>query len=592
MMKKDKLTSSKGLFTNKIKKRTILLAVLSILWMGGVIFRLIQLQVLNHVQYKKYVDKQNQAITDVIPKRGTIYDRSGSILARSIPKRSLFLQNYQNESTSTQMEKIYKIKNIIDLSPSRMKDIKKRIEEKVSFIYIKRKIDPEEVEKVLNLNLNGIYSEEENSRYYPHGTLASHIIGRVNIDDSGQSGIEYKYNHVLEGKKGKRLNLKDAKRRQYRFETIKAPTPGKDIVLTIDETIQFIAEEELEKAVETLKAEWGTVIISRPDNGEILAMAHYPSFDLNSPPKEIKFTDRIGAVHYLFDPGSTFKLITAAAALELHRVSLSETFDCSQGYIQLPGKRITDHKTFQTLTFPEVIIYSSNVGAVLIGQKIEEQGMYDTIKAFGLGRQTGIDLPGEENGIFHPLHEWSGRSLPSLSIGYEINVTPIQMLQVVNIIANNGISVTPRIVKKILDPSGHDKAPVPIYQRVITEQTASTLMELMKATVEKGTGQNAQVEGCIVAGKTGTAQKLDRSSGLYTSKMHISSFAGCVLTDRPLFSIFVVIDSPKGYYYGSDVAAPVFREIASRMLLYLEIPPVSKPDKQIITADIRREGAE
>lgn len=591
-MKKDKLTSSKRSFTNKIKKRTILLAVLSIIWMGALIFRLIQLQVFNHMRYKDYVDKQNQAIAMVVPKRGTIYDRAGNILARSIPKQSLFLQNYQNESTSTQMEKIYKIKNILGLPASKVAEIKRRIEDKYSFIWIKRRIEPEDIEKIKNLNLNGIYSEEENSRYYPNGSLASHVIGRVDVDDSGLSGIEYKYNHVLEGEKGKRLNLKDAKRRQYRFETIKAPIPGKDIVLTLDETIQFIAEEELEKAVQTLDAEWGTVVIGQPDNGEILAMAHCPSFDLNSPPKAISFTERIGAIHFLFDPGSTFKLITAAAALELNKVSLSDTFDCSQGYIQLPGKRITDHKTFQILTFPEVIIHSSNVGAVLIGQKIEEQGMYDTIRAFGLGRQTGIDLPGEENGIFHPLNEWSRRSLPSLSIGYEINVTPIQMLQVVNIIANKGVSVTPRIVKRILDPSEQDRAPVPIYQKVITEKTASTLMEFMKETVLRGTGQSAQIEGYIVAGKTGTSQKIDRESGQYTSKMHISSFAGCLITDRPLFSIFVVIDSPKGYYYGSDVAAPVFREIAARMLRYLGIPPVSNPQKQIITANIRSDGEE
>lgn len=591
-MKKNKLGSLKGSFPNKIKKRTIILTVLSVFWIGGIIFRLIQLQVFDHIRYKKYVDNQNQAIADVIPKRGTIYDRTGSILARSIPKQSLFLQNYHNDPLSTQMGKIYKIKNILGLSSSRVSDIKKKIEEKDSFIWIKRKIDPEEVEKVHNLDLNGIYSEEENSRYYPNGSLASHLIGRVNLDDAGASGIEYKYNHVLEGQKGKRLNLRDAKRRQYRFEMIQAPIPGKDIVLTIDEAIQFIAEEELEKAVRTLMADWGSVIISLPENGEILAMVHSPSFDLNSPPNDISITDRIGAAHFLFDPGSTFKLITAAAALELNKVTLSDTFDCSQGYIQLPGKRITDHKTFQILTFPEVIIHSSNVGAVLIGQKIEEQGMYDTIQAFGLGRQTGIDLPGEENGIFHPLNEWSSRSLPSLSIGYEISVTPIQMLQVVNIIANKGVAVTPRIVKKVLDPSEEDQLPVPVYQRVISEQTALTLMEFMKETVNKGTGHNAQIEGYIVAGKTGTAQKLDPKTGQYTSNLHISSFAGCIITDKPVFSMFVVIDSPKGYYYGSDVAAPVFREIAARTLLYMGIPPVVKSQNKIMTADIRRVGEE
>jgi len=591
-MKKDKLRSSKGSFANKIKKRTIILVVLSIFWIGAIIFRLVQLQVFNHVRYKNYVEKQNQAVSDVIPRRGTIYDRTGSILARSIPKHSLFLQNYHNESASNQMAKIYKINNIIGLTSSKITDIKNRIEEKESFIWIKRKIDTEEVEKVHNLNLNGIYSEEENSRFYPNGRLASHLIGRVDLDDAGASGIEYKYNHVLEGQKGKRLNLKDAKRRQYRFETIQTPIPGKDIVLTIDEAVQFIAEEELDKAVQSLNAAWGCVIISQPENGEILAMAHNPSFDLNFPPKDISITDRIGAVHSLFDPGSTFKLITAAAALELNKVSLTDTFDCSQGYIQLPGKRITDHKTFHTLTFPEVIIHSSNVGAVLIGQRVEKQGMYDTIKAFGLGRQTGIDLPGEENGIFHPLNKWSSRSLPSLSIGYEINVTPLQMLQIVNIIANKGVAVTPRIVKKILDPSEEDQLPAPVYLRVISEQTALTLLEFMKETVTKGTGQNAQIEGYIVAGKTGTAQKLDHKTGQYTSNMHISSFIGCVITDKPVISIFVVIDSPKGYYYGSDVAAPVFREIAHRTLLYLGLPPISSPQSKIMTAEIRRDGEE
>jgi cell division protein FtsI (penicillin-binding protein 3) len=270
----------------------------------------------------------------------------GNILARSLPIQSVFYSPFKGEPSHLQFEKIKKLKKILDLSENELQNISKRIENNFSFIWIKRKINPEKEEKVKKLSLSGVYFLEENKRFYPKAKLAAHLLGRVNIDDVGASGIEYKYNSVLEGKKGEHLILRDAKKREYRFETLKEPEAGKDLILTIDETIQYYAEKELEKAMRKTEASWGTVIISQPSTGEILAMANYPTCDLNNPPPIPLSLDRNRAIHHNFEPGSTFKIVTASAALEARKVRLTDSFDCSEGFIRIAGKTIRDHELF------------------------------------------------------------------------------------------------------------------------------------------------------------------------------------------------------------------------------------------------------
>jgi len=562
----------KNLYQKKVRSRTIILLVFFTAWLSVIVLRLIQLQVINHVSLKDEVVRQNHEVEDVTPKRGTIYDRSGNILARSIPRPSAFYIPSKEEALSKQYEDIEKLRKALRLPPQSTASIKKRLEKGASFIWIKRKIEPEDAELVKQLKLAGVHFDEENKRFYPQGKRAAHVLGRVDIDDRGQSGVEYRYNSLLEGEKGKRLILKDAKYREYRFEILKAPVPGKDLVLTIDETIQYITERELERAIHKTKARWGTVIVSQPSTGEILAMANYPAFDLNHPPRRVFEIDRNKAIHHTFDPGSTFKIVTASAALETNSVSLNAVFDCSTGMIAVPGKVIRDHKKLGILSFPEVIIHSSNVGTVKIGHLVGEQNLYAMIKAYGFGQSTHIDLPAEEKGIFRPLETWTDISLSSLSIGYEISVTAIQMLQALNIVANGGIIVSPRIVKSVLSTAEESQPGSSPGQMAISEKTASQIAKLLESVVISGTGIKAQIDGYRVAGKTGTAQKFDPATGRYSSSMHTASFVGYVPVEKPIISMIVIIDDPKGLFYGGEVAAPVFQRIASEILRYLRIP--------------------
>ncbi len=574
------------LFQKKVKKRTLILASFSFLWLLVVILRLVQLQVIDHLSSRKDVIEQNRLINIITPKRGTIYDRQGNILARSIPSLSFYYAPGRDELLEEQFRKIEKLKKVLNLSSKDHLAIKERIKNNTSFIWIKRKITPERARKVKDLQLGGINFLEENKRFYPHGRLASFILGRVNIDEAGQSGIELKYDSLLSGKQGKRLILRDAKQREYHFETLEEAEPGIDLILTIDETIQYIAERELQRIVEEKEARWGSVIISDPATGEILAIANYPSFDLNHLPSNPQKLDRIPAIHYMFDPGSTFKIITFAAAIESNSIGFDEEFDCSPGVIPIAGKTFRDHKKLGILSFPEVIIHSSNVGTIQIGQRLGGRTLYNTIKAFSFGQRTGVDLPAEETGIFRPIKSWSRLSLASLSIGYEISVTPIQMLQAMNTVANRGVSVTPRILKKVLN-SEFEQDPSR-SQRVVSEEAAQSLCFFLEKAVEHGTGTAARINGYRIVGKTGTAQKFDPFIGSYTSSAHIASFVGFVLAEQPVFSMIVVIDDPQGPYYGGQVAAPLFRNIASQVLQYLRISPQESPPRTIIASKLGR----
>lgn len=571
----------------KINNRTFILLLFLFLWMGVIVLRLVELQVINHAKFKAEVLSQNHDVEAILPQRGTIFDRSGEILARSLPKPSIFYYPPKDESLQSHREKISKLKRILGLSSKNLNFIYSRIKDGKSFIWIKRKVEPEVAARVKELDLSGIHFDEENKRFYPMGQRAAQLIGRVNIDDRGQSGTEYKYNTVLAGEEGKRLILKDAKHREYRFEILQDPEPGKDLILTIDETIQYIAEKELASALRETQALWGTVILSHPSTGEILAMASYPTFDLNSPPPEISKVERNRAIHHTFDPGSTFKIVTASAALENKSVRLHDVFDCSPGKIRVPGKTIWDHKKMGILTFPDVIIHSSNVGTVQVGERIGKENLHTMIKAYGFGEKTGIDLPAEERGIFRPIEDWTDISVYSLSIGYEISITAVQMLQAISTVANKGIVTPPRIVKKILTSSGEELDTPVRFRRVISEGTAQTLVQILQNVVQRGTGTKARVDGYSVAGKTGTAQKFDPAIGRYTNKKHTSSFVGFVPVENPVLAIVVVIDEPKGEFYGGDVAAPVFQAIASQALRYLQVPKDMALTKPIMTASAR-----
>ena len=581
----------KSYHQKKVKKRTYILAFFFILWMGILALRLVQLQVIDHVKLKAEAIRQNQNKAEIEPKRGSIFDRNMTILARSVPRYSVFFHPLEGESHAAQWARAKKIGQVLRLSSPELKSIRAKINSDADFIWLERKIEKSLAERVKNTGVNGIYLMEESKRFYPQGKRAAYVLGRVDIDEIGVSGIEYKYNTTLQGVKGEGIILRDAKRRRYRFETLKPPVDGKDLVLTLDETIQYIAEKELKNAVLQSQAEWGTVIISEPSTGEILAMTNFPTYDLNHPPNPPTKLDRNKAVHHTYDPGSTFKIVTMSAAVENRSVDFEETFDCTQGYIVYAGNTFWDHERLGILDFPEVFIQSSNIGAISIGQRIGEENLFKAIKRFGFGQRTGIDLPAEEKGILNPLERWTKISVASHSIGYEISVTPIQMLQAINVIANQGVIIPPRTVKNIRNPEMTTPLPQP-YKRAISEETAAIVRNILLGVVKSGTGVNAQIPGYTVFGKTGTAQKYDRTEKKYVATAHIASFAGVVERGKPLFSMIVVIDDPKDHYFGSQVAAPVFREIAKNILRYLCIPPEKKSLHTLIASKTGRQGGE
>jgi cell division protein FtsI/penicillin-binding protein 2 len=579
----------KTIADKKVRQRTILLSCGFILWAAVISVRLFDLQVVHHAQLKSEVLGQNQDDRPIPPKRGTIYDRNGKTLAESLPVQSVFLLARKNESPSAQLEKVKSLKKILDLSTAEIQRIRERIIKKEkSFTWLKRKVDDETARKVKELNLSGVFLQDENRRSYPQGTLAAHVLGGVDIDNVGLGGIEHRYNRALRGEAGKSRIFTDARQREYQIEILEPAQAGRDISLTIDETIQYIAERELEKAVTANSANWGTVIVSKPSTGEILALANSPAYNPNDGlPSEDQGRNR--AIQDIFEPGSTFKIVTASVARETNLVRLTDYFDCRKGSILVGRSYVRDHKLFGILSFPQVLIHSSNVGTIQIAKRLRDETFYGMIRAYHFGEKTGIELPGEESGILWPLKNWNRlSSLPHIAIGYEISVTALQMLQAMNVIANRGRLSHPRIVKEISGlPGVIEKGPLQ-EEKIISLQTAAELIEIFKGVVEEGTGTAARIPGYEIAGKTGTAQKIDPATRAYTSAKHLASFVGFVPADNPVLSMIVVLDEPKlGDHYGGQVAAPIFREIARRSLLYLHVAPNKINPELVVTAQLQ-----
>ncbi len=567
-----------------IRRRTKLLAVGFGLWFLVLVGRLVELQVFEHPRLEAEVRDQNRNQRIVRPRRGAILDRNGHILARSLPVFSAFLRPERGETEADQAAKLESLAPLLELGAGDRARIMQQVRDGDSFIWLKRKIDDEAALRIRPLKLKGVYFETENRRTYPQGRLAAHALGWVDVDGVGQAGVEFAYDGSLAGEPGKQLILLDARRRGYQIETLKAARPGTDLVLTIDTIIQYIAERELERTLAACGGGWGTVIIMSPESGEILAMASAPGFDPNegAPAAELR---RNSAVHQNYEPGSTFKLVTTAAALETGRVGYGDVFDCSAGSLVAGGTVIRDHKRYGLLSFPEVITESSNVGTALVARRIGAPALYEEIRRFRFGDVTGIDLPGEENGILHPLASWNkASSLEHVAIGYEITATPLQILRAMNVYAAGGRLVRPRIARR---PGA--MGPEPPDRQVMPQALAEEIVRrIFDRVVEEGTGVTARLEGFEVAGKTGTAQKIESPRGGYSSSRHIASFVGFVAADRPLFSMIVVIDEPQGVLqYGGQVAAPAFREIAARVLRYLRIPPRRPAAEPLATARLQ-----
>ena len=548
-----------------LRHRSGALALLALVWLVVVAGRLIQLQIFEHTEFLSRAQRQQQRLVEVSPKRGILFDRNGRELAMSIQVDSCFAVPSELNDPALASRLLGKVLK------KESEELLARFRSSRSFCWVARKLDPVQVERIRALNLKGIYFQKENRRFHPKGALAAHALGYVDIDEKGLGGIEYSLDALVRGRPGRLLILADGRRRSFdRTET--AATVGANVVLTLDENIQYIAEKELAAAMAKTRALAGSVIVQDPTNGEILALANAPTFNPNAV-RESRPEARINRpISAAYEPGSTFKIITLSAAINQGLTRPAELIDCQNGAILLANHRIRDHKPFGTLTVAEVLSHSSDVGAIKIGLRLGEKRFYDYIRAFGFGRATGIELAGENPGLLRPVENWSGISIGSISMGQEIGVTPLQVVAAMSAIANGGVLYKPHIVREMHRPDGTTESAVPQGRRVISPRTAAVMRRMLEGVVLEGTGRKARLDGYTAAGKTGTAQKLDPVTGTYSRRHYVASFVGIAPINNPAVSIIVVLDSPLGLHQGGEVAAPVFNRIAQQVLTYLDVP--------------------
>ena len=569
-------------YEGDIRRRTLALSFVLAGWAVIVVLRLVQVQVFGHARAKAAVLAQSRDMVTIEARRGNIYDRNGEILACSLPAASVFIRPVAKEPPAETQAKVRRLKKELGLTDKETARVLGRLQSMANFTYVKKKIPEDEAARIKALKLPGVEVEPATRRHYPHGPLASHVLGGISLDDENtRSGIEARYNDVLKGIEGQQISFKANGNRDYENHVIKSPVPGRDIFLTLDATMQYFVERELARAVAEHEAAWGAVIVMEPSTGEILAMASFPDYDVNRypGPKDAWMNRAIGAS---YEPGSTFKIVTAAAVRERNRVGFSELFDCSAGFIRVGGTTITDHERENILSFPQVLIKSSNVGTVQFALRISIPEFCETIKAFGLGAKTGIELPAEEPGLVRPAEDWNKKNtLAHVAIGYEVMVTPLQILRAMNVFATGGLLVRPRIVKDAASAAARD-AGGPV--RVISEKTAADLVgRVFEAVVEEGTAKEGRLDGYRIAGKTGTAKKWDNAVGAYT-RNYRASFVGFTPVGKPRLSMIVVLDEPSEGYYGGQVCAPVFRDIAKKVLRYLRVPPERPIPSPVLTA--------
>ena len=555
----------------QLQLRFMLLALLLGLWGVFIALRLFQIQVLEHNAYEIRAARQSERTVNLAPRRGAILDRNGRQLAVSVDAESIHAEPQSIRDADGEATVLARA---LSLSASERHELAAQLRRDRAFVWVRRKVDPGQALAVRALELDGVGFLTENRRYYPKRELAAHVIGYAGTDNTGMWGIEYALDDVIRGRAAKVVVRTDARRRPV-GHTEKPSTDGHTVVLTLDEAIQYAAERELEQAVRETRSVGGVVVVLAPRTGEILAVANRPTFNPNVFGTYDPSQWRNRAVADSYEPGSIFKIITAAAALQEHVVTPDEVIDCGGGSIEVAGQRINDLSPHDKLRFRDVIAKSSDVGVIRVAQRLGRENLERYVRAFGFGAPTGVGLPGESGGLLRPLSKWSPLSLASISFGQEIGITALQMAAAVGAVANGGYLMKPLIVRQIEDGAGNVvRAFKPIaVRRVIEPETADVLTEILTGVVRYGTGQRAAVPGYVVAGKTGTAQKID-NTGRYSQDDHVASFVGFVPAKRPELVILVSLDTPRGpNNQGGEVAAPVFARVAQAALRRLAVPP-------------------
>lgn len=550
--------------------RLLILTTLVASWFLAIGVRIYDLQVRSHDHYFQKAEQQQQRVVVLDPPRGTIYDSRGRELAVSVEVKSVAADPTSIEDPQATAEAVAAVLGV-DPAP-----LAETFATRRQFVWVKRKLDLPVAEEIEALKLKGIFTLPENKRYYPLRQLGAQILGYVGTDNSGLAGLEYLYEKEVAGEQGRRTVVRDARLGTVYFPhtEVSNARPGRDLYLTIDATIQHIVEKELEKAVKTSASKTGMAVVMDPNTGAILALASYPTFDPNNFAATPPETWRNRPIMDAYEPGSTFKMVTLAAALEADAIDPLRRVDCGMGSIVLGGVRINDHTPFGKLTTQEIIANSSNIGAIKLGMAAGRKRFYDTIVSFGFGRPTDIDLPSESSGILRPVERWTPLAPAYISFGQGISVTALQLTNSFAAIANGGELLRPFVVASI--GTGTEERRVwrqrQVVGRPVSRHTVDQIRAMLESVVVDGTATKAGLGDYRAAGKTGTAEKAIPGRG-YAANRYIASFTGFAPVSRPVLAASVILDEPWPRYHGGDVAAPAFAAIAQRVLLYLGVPP-------------------
>ena len=581
--------------------RFAVLMLIFLLWVSAIFIRLVWLQLGEHGWYVGLAAEQQQHGYEISPRRGILYDRNLNQLAMTVSMQSVFAVPQEiTEKAGTAAA----LARIVHQDPTEgfttAQQIDTRLNASHKFTWVARKLDPKMAAAVKALNLKGIYFHPEFKRFYPNDDLAAQVLGYVGTDDTGLGGVERQFDDDLHGTPGHMVQDMDAKR--HPLGSIEQESvPGENLQLTIDEKIQFIAEHALDHSMEKYKALNGTVVVQDAHTGQILALAMRPTYNPNDFRHATNGLLRNHAVSDVYEPGSTFKLVTYSAALDAGTITPDSTVDCQGSIMNYLGRTIHDDKGdhFGRLTASEALWHSSNVGAIKVALGMGREKFYSYMRAYGFGSRSGIELPAETRGILRPTRRWGATSIASLAIGQEVGVTPVQLVSMVSTIANGGTYLPPHMLLNTANSTNENLRPQPFRpdgdlpktlpdgaHRVISPLASAEMRKMMEGIVLYGTGRNAALNGYSAAGKTGTAQKIDPATHAYSKTKVVASFAGFAPAKDPVISIAVIVDSPEGEHHGAFVSAPVFAEVAQQTLEYLGVPydEERKPQKAVDAA--------
>jgi cell division protein FtsI (penicillin-binding protein 3) len=569
-------------------KRLRIFARICFVWGLIIIGRLLQLQVISHEEYSRLAQQQQERNVELRAPRGTILDRNGSPLAMSVPVDSVCINPLRVPDLKIAADLLSRV---LDIDGEELLGrMALAVENKRGFLWVKRRATHEEADRLRSYKLDWVEFRQESSRFYPKGTLAAHVLGGVDFEENGNGGVERSFDKELKGKPGIMRTTADVRRNVFDLKVFSDPQPGANLTLTVDERIQYIAEQELAKAVASSDGSTGSLVALDPRTGDILALANYPAYDPNVAPKsKEEFLARANlAVSAPFEPGSVFKVITLAAALQTTRLRPESQFYCNNGAFTLFRRVIHDAKPHGTLSMADVLAKSSNIGAIKVALEVGNENMYKYVRAFGFGSPTGVPLPGESAGVVRKPERWIPSSIGSVAMGHELSTTSMQLAQACAVIANGGFLMKPRLVLRT-DRDGLDakvtsrSEPVP----VLKPENAMKMRMMMRGVVDYGTGKHfARLKGYSAAGKTGSAQIYDYASRAYTHRYN-ASFMGFAPVNNPAIVIVVTVNNTRSgsQGFGGIVAAPVFQKVATAALRLLDVPKDMPEEEEEQTPD-------